>query len=60
MTEVEQRDREIDLIELSEEELWQAIWGAKIGKWNHLRNAEYWSDLENRKPNEKPDTKATV
>lgn len=47
--ELEQRKREIEQTELSEDELKYAIWNAKCIKWQTLRNAEYWEALERRK-----------
>lgn len=50
MTVVEQRRKEIESIELSEEEMKVIIWSAKIKKWNEEKNKEYWQELEARKP----------
>lgn len=44
------RSDEIAAIELTPEEIEEAIRNAKIAKWNRERNAEYWSELEQRKP----------
>lgn len=44
------RSDEIAAIELTPEEIQEAIRNAKIAKWNRERNAEYWDELERRKP----------
>ena len=34
------RHKEIEAIELSEEEMKAIIWSAKVGKWNQIRNED--------------------
>jgi len=50
MTELQIRQKEIEEIELTPEEIKYALWSAKCQKWNRERNAEYWAELENKKP----------
>lgn len=47
---IEQRNREIEAIELSEEEREKAIWNYKVWKWNDIRNREYWQEQEAKRP----------
>lgn len=55
MTELQLRAAEIEAIELTEEEVREALWTAKVVKWNHERNKEYWEKLEHSKScNAKP------
>lgn len=49
MTELQIRQKEVDEIELTEEEIRYAILSAKIKKWNTIRNADYWKEKENEK-----------
>lgn len=44
--ELVRRYKEIEAIELSEEEIKAAIYQAKVAKWNVERNAEYWRQKE--------------
>lgn len=44
------RKAEIEAIQLTDEEIRRAILNAKIQKWNEERTAEYWKELESRKP----------
>ena len=46
---IQQRRKEIEAIELSEEEISYALWSAKVGKWNRLRNEDYWMEQEAKK-----------
>lgn len=48
--EVMRRKEEIEAIELTEEEMEQAILNAKIHKWSEEKNREYWERLEQQKP----------
>lgn len=49
MTELQLRHAEIEAIELTEEEVREALWTAKVVKWNRERNREYWRELETKK-----------
>jgi hypothetical protein len=49
------RSEEIAAIELTPEEIVEAIMNAKISKWNRERNAEYWNELEKKKPEKNND-----
>ena len=49
---IQQRRKEIEAIQLSEEEISYALWSAKVGKWNQIRNEDYWKELEEQKPKE--------
>lgn len=49
MTELELRRKEIEEIELTEDEIKYAILSAKVQKWNKIRNAPYWEALEKKK-----------
>lgn len=44
------RSDEIAAIELTPEEIQEAIRNAKIAKWNKQRNAPYWEAAERVKP----------
>lgn len=49
MTEIQLRRAEIESVELSEEEVREALWTAKVVKWQRERNREYWKKLETEK-----------
>lgn len=47
--ELVRRHKEVEATELTEEELRQVIWDAKVAKWNRERNREYWAEQERKK-----------
>ncbi len=47
--ELVRRHQEIESIVLTEEEISYALWSAKVGKWNQIRNEDYWKEQEAKK-----------
>lgn len=45
------RTKEIEAIQLSEDEIKQVIFQAKLAKWFKARNAKYWEGLDKRSVN---------
>lgn len=44
--ELVRRHKEVEAVILTDEELRQVIWDAKVAKWNRERNREYWAEQE--------------
>ena len=47
---IEERNQEIESIELDENETKYCLWRGKLDKWYKARNREYWQDKESKKP----------
>jgi len=47
---IDERNAEIEAIELTEPEIKYALWIGKQHKWYRERNAAYWQEKESNKP----------
>ena len=47
---VQERNEEVNAIELDENETKYCLWRGKLDKWYKARNSEYWQNKESKKP----------